>query len=182
MRIIAGIHRGRILASPRDLSVRPTTDRAKQTIFDILTNRIDLDGLQVLDLFAGTGSLGLEAISRGAGSVTFVDSSRDSLALLKKNVSALHCEDRCTMYQADVFWYLKNTQSRYDLVFADPPYRLEKIGTIPTALHDSGVLKQRAFVVMEYSRESAIELDETIYDVLRKPFGQTTVLILQNKN
>ena len=182
MRIIAGIHRGRILASPRDLSVRPTTDRAKQTIFDILVNRIDLDGLQVLDLFAGTGSLGLEAVSRGAGSVTFVDSSRDSLALLKKNVTALHCEDRCTMYQADVFWYLKNTQSRYDLVFADPPYRLENIGTIPTALYDSGVLKKQAFVVMEHSRESAIELDETIYDVLRKPFGQTTVLILQNKN
>ncbi len=182
MRIIAGIHRGRILASPRDLAVRPTTDRAKQTIFDILVNRIDLDGLQVLDLFAGTGSLGLEAISRGVASVTFVDNSRDSIALLKKNVTALHCEDRCTMYQADVFWYLKNTQSRYDLVFADPPYRLENIGTIPTALHKSGVLKQQAFVVMEHSRESAIELDEAIYDVLRKPFGQTTVLILQNKN
>lgn len=182
MRIIAGIHRGRILASPRDRSVRPTTDRAKQTIFDILTNRIVFEGLQVLDLFAGTGSLGLEAISRGAGSVTFVDSSRDSLALLKKNVDALHCQDRCTLYQADVFWYLKNTQTRYDVVFADPPYRLEKIGTIPTALQQSGVLNNRAFVVMEHSRESVIELDEKIYDILTKPFGQTTVLILQTKN
>ncbi len=181
MRIIAGIHRGRILASPRDRSVRPTTDRAKQTIFDILSTRIEFSGLQVLDLFAGTGSLGLEAISRGVASVTFVDNSRDSLHLLQKNVTELHCEDQCTMYQADVFWYLKNTQSKFDVVFADPPYRLEKIGSIPTALHESGVLKRRAFVIMEHSRESAIELDEKNYDILRKPFGQTTVLILQDK-
>ena len=181
MRIIAGIHRGRILASPRDRSVRPTTDRAKQTIFDVLSNRIDFEGLQVLDLFAGSGSLGLEAISRGAASVTFVDNSRDSLALLQRNVGALRCEDRCTTYQADVFWYLKNTQARYDVVFADPPYRLERIGMIPTAIHESGVLKQRAFVVMEHSRESAVELDDKVYDILRKPFGQTTVLILQTK-
>jgi len=182
MRIIAGIHRGRILANPRDRTVRPTTDRAKQTIFDILSNRILFDGVQVLDLFAGSGSLGLEAISRGAASVTFVDSSRDSLTLVQKNIGALHCGDRCTVYQADVFWYLRNTQARYDLVFADPPYRLEKIGTIPTAIHDSGVLKQDAFVVMEHSRESTVELDESMYTVVRKPFGQTTVLVLQTKN
>jgi len=182
MRIIAGIHRGRILASPRDRSVRPTTDRAKQTIFDVLTNRIDFEGLAVLDLFAGSGSLGLEAISRGASSVTFVDNARESLALLQKNIVALHCEDRSTTYQADAFWYLKNTQARYDVVFADPPYRLERIGTIPKAIHESGVLKEHAFIVMEHSRESAIDLDEKIYDILRKPFGQTTVLILQSKN
>ena len=182
MRIIAGTYRGRILAGPRDRSVRPTTDRAKQTIFDILTNRIEFDGLQILDLFAGTGSLGLEAISRGAASVTFIDSSRDALTLLQKNVAALHCDDRCTLYQADVFWYLKNTRSRYDVVFADPPYRLEKIGTIPRALHESGVLKKDACIVMEHSRESTIELDENVFEIVRRPFGQTTVLILQNKN
>ncbi len=181
MRIIAGIYRGRILASPHDRSVRPTTDRAKQTIFDILTNRLDFEGSTVLDLFAGTGSLGLEAVSRGAASVTFVDSSRDSLALLRKNIQALECEQQCTVYQADVFWYLKNTTAKYDIVFADPPYRLETIGSIPRAIHDSAVLKAHSYVVMEHSRESVIELDEMKYDIVRKPFGQTTVLILQRK-
>ncbi len=181
MRIIAGTYRGRVLAGPRDLSVRPTTDRAKQTIFDILTNCIDFDGLKILDLFSGTGSLGLEAISRGAASVTFVDSSRDALALLKKNVTALQCDDKCTQYQADVFWYLKNTQAQYDLAFADPPYKLEKIGTIPTALQQSGVLKESAYVVMEHSRESLVEIDEGYYEAVRKPFGQTTVLILRTQ-
>ncbi len=181
MRIIAGTYRGRILASPRDRSVRPTTDRAKQTIFDILTNRIPFDGLHVLDLFSGTGSLGLEAISRGVSSVTFVDSSRDSLDVLRKNIRSLDCEKQCTLYQADVFWYLKNTRARFDLVFVDPPYKLEAIGTLPRAILESGVLKQSAHIVMEHSRDSAIDIDETAFEVTRKPFGQTTVLILAVK-
>ena len=181
MRIIAGTYRGRILSSPRDLSVRPTTDRAKQTIFDILSNRVEFDGLHVLDLFCGTGSLGLEAISRGAATVTFVDSSRDSLEILRRNIGTLDCESQCTVYQADVFWYLKNTRSRFDLAFVDPPYKLPTIGSLPRAVHESGVLNQGGFVVMEHSRESAVDVDESVYSVTRKPFGQTIVLILAGR-
>ena len=181
MRIIAGTYRGRILMSPRDNSVRPTTDRAKQTIFDMLMHRIDFDGLHVLDLFSGTGSLGLEAISRGVAAVTFVDNSRDSLALLRKNIASLGCERQCTFHQAEVFWFLRNMKNQYDLVFVDPPYKLETIGTLPNALHVSGVLKEGSYVVMEHSRESAVEVSEEVYDVLRKPFGQTTVLVLKYK-
>jgi len=179
MRIIAGEFRGRIIESVRDLSVRPTTDRAKQTIFDILSNRMDLDGLEVLDLFAGSGSLGLEAISRGIKNVTFIDKSRKSLDVLEKNIAALGCGSRCSVYLADVFWYLKNIDRKYDLVFADPPYKLENIGFIPNAIYDSGILSNGTYVVMEHSRESAIELDEQKYEILKKPFGQTTVLILK---
>ena len=179
MRIIAGNFRGRSIESVRDLSIRPTTDRAKQTIFDILANRIDFDGLEVLDLFAGSGSLGLEAISRGAKNVTFIDKSRKSLDILEKNAEALECEPQCTIYQADVFWYLKNIKRGFDLVFADPPYKLENIGLLPNAIYDSGVLTNGVYVVMEHSRESSIELDESKYEVIKKPFGQTVVLILK---
>jgi 16S rRNA (guanine966-N2)-methyltransferase len=179
MRIIAGIFRGRILASPRDRSVRPTTDRAKQTIFDILTNRIPFEGLRILDLFAGSGSLGLEALSRGAAAVTFVDSSRDSLALLRKNVTALGIDSQCTVYQADVFWYLKNIRTKYDIAFVDPPYKLEIIGKLPRAIHESGVLNPGGYVVMEHSRESLIDLDESTYEITKRQFGQTIVLILK---
>jgi len=179
MRIIAGEFRGRSLESVRDLSVRPTTDRAKQTIFDILTNRIDFDGLDVLDLFAGSGSLGLEALSRGVKSVTFIDKARKSLDVLEKNVASLGCEAQCSVYQADVFWFLKNMNQSYDLVFTDPPYKLDNIGILPNAIYDSGVLRNGTYVVMEHSRESVIELDELKYEVLRKAFGQTTVLILK---
>jgi 16S rRNA (guanine966-N2)-methyltransferase len=179
MRIIAGEFRGRIIESVRDMSVRPTTDRAKQTIFDILSNRIDFDGLEVLDLFAGSGSLGLEAISRGVKSVTFIDKARKSLDVLEKNAAALGCASKCTVYQADVFWYLKNIKHKFDLVFTDPPYKLENIGELPKAIYESGILNAGTYVVMEHSRESIIELDEKKYDILKKPFGQTTVLILK---
>jgi len=179
MRIIAGEFRGRSLESVRDLSVRPTTDRAKQTIFDILSNRIDFNGLDVLDLFAGSGSLGLEALSRGVKSVTFIDKARKSLKVLEKNVASLGCESRCSIYQADVFWYLKNINRAFDLVFTDPPYKLENIGMLPNAIYDSGILQNDTYVVMEHSRESVIELDEQKYEILKKAFGQTAVLILK---
>ena len=179
MRIIAGEFRGRSLESVRDLSVRPTTDRAKQTIFDVLANRIEFEGLDVLDLFAGSGSLGLEALSRGAKSVTFIDNSRKSLEVLEKNVASLGCEPLCSVYQADVFWYLKNINRTYGLVFTDPPYKLENIGMLPNAIYDSGIVRNGTYVVMEHSRESVIELNEQKYEILRKAFGQTTVLILK---
>ena len=179
MRIIAGDFRGRSIESVRDLSVRPTTDRAKQTIFDILANRIEFDGLEVLDLFAGSGSLGLEALSRGVKSVTFIDKARTSLEVVEKNVAALGCESQCSIYQADVFWYLKNINRSFDLVFTDPPYKLENIGVLPNAIYDSGIVHNGTYVVMEHSRESIIELNEQKYEILRKAFGQTTVLILR---
>ena len=179
MRIIAGTYRGRSLRTVRDLSVRPTTDRAKQTIFDILSTRIEFEGIRVLDLFAGSGSLGLEALSRGAGSAVFVDSSRQVHELLVANIRNLGCEPQCTLYQADVFRFLKTMNGKFDLVFADPPYKLERIGALPRAIHESDVSKDGTYVVMEHSRESPIDLPDSMYEIIRKPFGQTTVLILK---
>jgi 16S rRNA (guanine(966)-N(2))-methyltransferase RsmD len=181
MRIIAGQYRGRTLSTVRDLSVRPTTDRAKQTIFDILLNRLDFEGIEVLDLFAGSGSLGLEAISRGAGSVTFVDKAQQSLRALESNIETLGCADRCTAYTADVFWFLKNTRKSFDLIFVDPPYRLERIEELPNAIYESPVVKEGALVVMEHSKETQVIVSDAMYDVTRKQFGQTTVLILETK-
>ncbi|MCX6134085.1 MAG: 16S rRNA (guanine(966)-N(2))-methyltransferase RsmD [Ignavibacteriales bacterium] len=179
MRIIAGQYRGRTLSTVRDLSVRPTTDRAKQTIFDILSNRLDFDGIEVLDLFAGSGSLGLEAVSRGAAHVTFVDKAQQTLRVLESNVTTLGCSDQCTAYTADVFWYLKNTRKAFDLVFVDPPYRLERIEELPNAIYESPIVKEGTYVVMEHSKESQVIVSDLMYDVTRKPFGQTTVLIMQ---
>lgn len=179
MRIIAGMYRGRTLAALRDLSIRPTADRVKQTIFDILSSRLELEGIGVLDLFAGSGSLGLEALSRGASHVTFIEKARSSLEALEKNIRKLGCEDRTTMHQADVFWFLRNAHQPYDLVFVDPPYALETIGTLPTAIAGSGVLRKGSYVVMEHSRESEVPVPEDSFEVLRKQFGQTVLLILK---
>ena len=181
MRIIAGQHRGRILVNVRDLSVRPTTDRAKQTIFDILSNRLDFDGIEVLDLFSGSGSLVLEAISRGARQVTFVDKSPQSLQVLETNVRTIGCNDQCTSYAADAFWYLKNARRAFDLVFVDPPYRLERIADLPAELFASEALREGTFVVMEHSKESPVRPSESMFEITRKPFGQTIVLVLRTK-
>ncbi|HXG38516.1 MAG TPA: 16S rRNA (guanine(966)-N(2))-methyltransferase RsmD [Bacteroidota bacterium] len=179
MRIIAGTYGGRVLSTLRDRSIRPTTDRAKQTIFDMLSARIDFKGIRVLDLFAGSGSLGLEALSRGAASVVFVENSRRSLTVLEQNIATLGCSDQCTVHQAEVFWYLKNVRQQFDLVFADPPYALERIGDLPTAIYESGVAKPGAYVVMEHSRKTPVRVPPDMYEAIIKPFGQTTVLFLK---
>lgn len=179
MRIIAGTYGGRRLAAPRDLSLRPTTDRVKQTIFDILANRLTLEGIDVLDLFAGSGSLGLEALSRGARSVTFIEKSAQSLSLLEKNIRALGCEDLASVHQADAFWYLKNPHKVYDLVFVDPPFKLETIGTLPAALAASRAIRSGTYVVMEHGRDSDVPVPSTAFETVRKTFGHTVVLILR---
>jgi len=179
MRIIAGKYRGRLLTTGNDLSVRPTTDRVKQTIFDILSARIEFEDIAVLDLFAGSGSLGLEALSRGASAVTFVEKAKRSLILAEHNIKSLACESESTLYQADVFWYLKNTRQSYDLAFADPPYKLEMIETIPERVFESSVLKENGYLVMEHSKGTAVELNPSHYEITRKAFGQTVVLILK---
>ncbi len=179
MRIIAGMYRGRTLAAQRDLSIRPTADRVKQTIFDLLSTRIELDGAHVLDLFAGSGSLGLEALSRGAAHATFIEKTRTSLEALEKNIRTLGCENRATAHLADVFWFLRNAHQTYDLVFVDPPYALETIGTLPSVIAGSGVVRKGSFVVMEHSRESEVPVPEDSFEVLRKSFGQTVLLILK---
>lgn len=163
----------------RDLSIRPTTDRAKQTIFDILSTRMEFSGCAVLDLFSGSGSLGLEALSRGASHVTFVEQSRSAIAILERNIRELGCEERTTVHQADVFWYLKNAHRAFDIVFVDPPYALEQIGDLPAAVAGSRVAAPGTYVVMEHSRQSIVPVPAPPYETIRKTFGQTIVLIMK---
>jgi 16S rRNA (guanine966-N2)-methyltransferase len=124
MRIIAGQFRGRKLLGPDTNLTRPITDRAKQSVFDALTP--DLPDAIVYDLFAGTGSLGLESLSRGCKHATFFESDRSALALLQKNIAALAVADRATIIRGDIFaWFASSAKPQYpaDLVFLDPPYR-----------------------------------------------------------
>jgi len=160
--------------------VRPTTDRVKQSIFDILTTRIDFENIEVLDLFSGTGSLGLESLSRGAAKATFVDTSRASLTLLEKNIRLLGCEARTTVHQADVVWFLKNSKRAYDLIFVDPPFALESIGQLPTEIAHSGVVKPGTYIIMEHGKNSRVPVPEESFEMFTKVFGQTIVLIMKS--
>ena len=127
MRVIGGEFRGRRLSAPVTTSVRPTSDRAREAIFDMLFSLGGVEDLQVADLFSGTGALGIEALSRGAASVTFVDRDPDSLDLIRRNLASVGLADAerdgyATVVRADVDNWVATTLSRYDLVLCDPPY------------------------------------------------------------
>lgn len=120
MRIISGSARGRKLVSPEGMDVRPTTDKVKESLFNII--QFELADASVLDLFAGTGQLGLEALSRGAAKAVFVDSSKKSLATVKRNVELCGFAGRSRLLQSDAFVYLARAEETFDFVFLDPPY------------------------------------------------------------
>ena len=123
MRVIAGEFRGRRLESPDGRTTRPTSDRVRQSLFNSLESRIDLDGTTVVDLFAGTGALGIEARSRGAGHVTFVERDRAALAALRRNLASLGIDDESTTVVAgDASRWRPPPGERIDVALADPPY------------------------------------------------------------
>ena len=125
MRIISGQYRGRNLEGKVPKNVRPTTDFARESLFDILNSIIDIEGKSVLDLFSGAGAIGLEALSRGAEKIYFVDNSFDSINLLKKNIENLQISrDKYIIIKSDVIDYLSNMSiiEKFDVIFADPPY------------------------------------------------------------
>ena len=151
MRIVAGTHGGRRIAAPRGRDVRPTSDRVREALFSILGARVT--GARVLDLFAGTGALGLEALSRGAAGATFVD--RDTAAV-RANLEALGLE--AEVHRRDALAFLRGGPGPFDLVFLDPPYRQASVlgpelaGTLPA------VLAPGALVVSESDRRDPLDL------------------------
>ncbi len=157
MRIIAGEFRGRVLRPPADRRVRPTADRVREAWFSILAP--ELPGTRVIDLFAGSGALGLEALSRGAAHVDFVEISRASLAALRANVAALDAEDRVTIHKADAVRFAGRLQpAAYGIALADPPYDTDQAGAIIAAFRAcpfAGVLG------VEHRASSVLAGDET---------------------
>src|SRR5687767_13592950 len=122
MRIIAGEFRSRNIVSPKGERTRPTSDRARESLFNVLAHSIDLEGAYVLDLFAGSGALGFEALSRGASNVTFVEHFLAAREAIEANVRALNVKERTTILKQDVYKWLPEAAGPFDLVFADPPY------------------------------------------------------------
>ena len=120
MRIISGTAKGTVLKTPDGMHTRPTADRVKEAMFSII--QFDLPGARVLDLFGGTGQLGLEALSRGAREATFVDARNDACNLIRENIHRCHFEAATTVVRADYLQFLKNCANHYDIVLLDPPY------------------------------------------------------------
>jgi len=165
MRIIAGQSHGRRLRAPRGLATRPATARVRQSIFSRLQARMNLDGSRVLDLYAGSGSLGIEALSRGATSVVFVDKSRDALETIRGNLATLDLKENAEIVNADAIRVLEMMAARgeqFDLVFVDPPYANDNSAAILERADSLGVLAPGGWmVVRQAGRAARINLAES---------------------
>lgn len=150
MRIISGEYGGRRFEAPKNLPARPTTDLAKGALFNILQNRLDFEGIQALDLFGGTGSISFELLSRGASRVTCVEMGRQQQQFIQKVAGELRIGHELQLVRGDVFKFAKSCSNTYDLIFADPPYALEELPTLPQLILGSGMLKPGGIFVLEH--------------------------------
>jgi len=149
MRIIGGKLRGLRLNPPKNLPVRPTTDLAKEALFNILQNQVEFEGMRVLDLFSGTGNIALEFASRDAKEVVAVDRSIHCVNYLKETATK-HGLTNIKVYKEDVFKYLAFETERFDLVFADPPYDLNRLPEIPGIVFDKNLLLPGGVLIVEH--------------------------------
>lgn len=184
MRIIAGEHRGRALApvgkGDAGAHLRPTTDRVRESLFSMLAGGrfgSPFDGTRVLDLFAGTGALGLESLSRGAEHVCFVDDGRKSLKLLRSNIALLRETERCKVIQRDATRLPDNDAAPYDLVFMDPPYGKELGARALRHAQGGGWLAPEALIVWEESAPQ--DVPEGFALLERKRYGDTHITLLE---
>ena len=130
MRIISGIHKGKRLFAPKNLPVRPTTDFAKEGLFNIIKYEFDIQRINVLDLFSGTGNISFEFASRGAKQIICIDDNYNCVSFVKQTSKELNF-NQITVFKNDVFRYLKKYTTQFDLIFADPPYDLKYVDQIP---------------------------------------------------
>jgi len=149
MRIVSGTLKGRRIQAPTNLPVRPTTDFAKESLFNVLNNRVDFDELKVLDLFAGIGSISYEFASRGA-SVLAVESNLKCADFIKQTAEHLRIENFHVM-RADVFAYIAKTRQTFDLIFADPPYDLSTMDLLPSLIFEYNLLNPNGLFILEHS-------------------------------
>ena len=158
MRIITGIYKGRHFDIPRTFKARPTTDFAKENIFNVLNGYLDFEDATALDLFSGTGSISLELLSRGCQQVVSVEADRDHHAFIRQCLKKLNT-DRCIAIRGDVFRFMKSCHQQFDFVFADPPYALQELPTIPTLIFGHNLLKPGGIFVFEHGKDHDFSAD-----------------------
>jgi 16S rRNA (guanine(966)-N(2))-methyltransferase RsmD len=184
MRIIAGNFRGRKLVSPKNSPIRPTSDRVKEALFNMIGPKIP--GSRVLDLFAGTGSLGLEAISRGAEYAVFVEKNAVSVKTLNENIWLLNIREDCEIIMADAVDALSRLDAKnitFDIVFVDPPYWENLYKKVLSALAGYDIIKNGGLVIFEHPSDIDIDKDKhSFVPIKKKRYGSTSISILAKED
>lgn len=180
MRIIGGRAKGSQIYAPKGQDTRPTQDRVRESLFNILQR--DVQDATVLDLFAGSGALALEAVSRGASRAVVVDHAREAVQCIRRNVEKLgFAEDVRILpreYHAAI-QLLAREGLRFDLVFLDPPYRMDTLGEITGEIKEAGLLQEGALVVVEHRRDGAPAMNEGFVLQSKRSYGDTEISIFQ---
>lgn len=168
LRIISGIAKGRLISVPKSKLVRPTTDKVRESLFNILSNRISLEGSKILDLYAGSGSLGLECFSRGAKEVHFVEQNHTVCQTLRENINSLNANSSCKVYKISAVKFATSySNCNYDLILADPPFFKDDIYEAVENLLSNKYLAEDGMLIIERSIQSK---DNDIENFKTEPF------------
>jgi len=188
MRIISGSFKGKKLLQPIDKLTRPLRDMVKESIFNLLrhSNKISLniEMSNVLDLFSGSGSFGLECISRGAKAVTFIENYPKALNVLKKNINKLNLETRSRIINENCFQYFssnKKIYDKYDLIFIDPPYIKENINPILDAIKEKKILKENGIIIIHKKKTDEANITDKLNIIDKRLYGISKIIIGQFK-
>ena len=179
MRIIGGSRKGLLLKGPRSEKIRPALDKVKQAVFNILGN---IDGCRVLDLFAGTGSMGIEALSRGAREAVFVDEFREAIGLIHANLASSRLETQAHVFTMRLPTDLRRLAKRsdpFDLIFVDPPYDRGLVVPSLNTIVQEGLLVREGFIIVEHSPREQISGECQIKVIDERSYGQTRISFLQ---
>lgn len=178
MRIISGKYKSRRIQVPPNLKARPTTDFAKEGLFNILNNRIEWEKTTALDLFSGTGSIAFELVSRGCPQVTSIEINPTHYQFICKTKDLLNAEELYPL-KTDVFKYLQLTNEKFDFIFADPPYDLPQGKTIPLIILQKQLLKPEGIFIMEHSK--SVDFSDLPLFVEKRSYGNVHFSIFENR-
>ena len=178
MRVVGGKWRGRALLAPKGNATRPTTDRTREALFSILQAKLDFDGARVLDLFAGTGALGLEALSRGAAFTLFVETEAQARAAIRTNVETCAAMGASKIFRRDATNLGARQGAAYDLVFADPPYGKGLGEQALMALKQGDWLSEEALIIIEEDKRAGFQAPPGFGELDRRVKGDTELIFL----
>ena len=184
MRIISGSSKGKRILEPKDLNTRPLKDLTKESIFNILSHsnkfNIELKNSNVLDLFSGVGSFGLECLSRGCSKITFVENYIHVLPILKKNISNLNYQDSSLIIEEDIVVNLNfnNFSKKFDIIFVDPPYKEKNLSSILINIAKSNILNEEGIIVIHRHKNEKDKFPEKFNIIEEKTYGISRVIFL----
>jgi 16S rRNA (guanine(966)-N(2))-methyltransferase RsmD len=164
MRIISGEFKGRRFTPPKNLKARPTTDIAKEGLFNILSNTIEFGAISVLDLFAGSGSISFEFASRGCRDITSLEIDNVNYGFIRKVIKELNIESVITTCKCDSFKFVNKTGSKFDLIFADPPYDHKELVNIPDLIFEKKLLNEDGILILEHPKDNNFQKHPHFYD------------------